>query len=227
MSRSFSDRLRDEADDLWRAQVAHPFIRGIADGSLDPARFRHYVRQDYLFLVDYGRLLALASARSPRLDWQRRFAEVALETLAGEMDLHRAYAADWGISAHELAVEPPTATTCAYTDFLLRTATLGSYAELVGALLPCIWGYSWLGRELAAEPPVEGSPYGSWIEMYASEDFAALSAWCRDVFDSVTEGFSEEAFRGVRDVFIAASRHELAFWDASWRLEPAVVTSAV
>lgn len=227
MPQPLSVTLRRNADDLWRAQIAHPFIRGIVDGSLDPERFSHYIRQDYLFLIDYGRLLALASARSPRLDWQRRFAEIALETLADEMDLHRAYAAEWGIAPDELTVVSPTATTCAYTDFLLRTAALGSYAELVGALLPCVWGYSWLGREIAAEPPVEGSPYRSWITMYASEDFAVLAAWCREVFDNVTAGLPDEALPGVRDVFIAASRHELAFWDASWHLEPAVVTSAV
>ena len=32
---------------------------------------------------------------------------------------------------------PPTPTTRAYFDFLLRIATLGDYAEWVTALLPC------------------------------------------------------------------------------------------
>ena len=40
----FTETLRQEAEPLWTAQFEHPFIRGIADGTLDPERFRHYIR---------------------------------------------------------------------------------------------------------------------------------------------------------------------------------------
>jgi thiaminase/transcriptional activator TenA len=216
---TYSSSLRREVDELWRAQLAHPFIRGVADGTLDHERFRHYVRQDYLFLVDYGRLLALASARAPRLLWQRRFAEVVVATLATEMDLHRELAAGWGIEAKELEAEQPTRTTRGYTDHLLRVATLGDYVELVSALLPCMWGYSWIGRELASEPPVARNPYAAWIRMYASDDFAELAAWCRTVLDEASGGLGDDAAARGRDAFVESSRLELAFWDASWRLE--------
>ena len=49
-------------------------MRGIGDGTLDEERFRFYVRQDYRFLIDYGRLLSLGAARAPRLAEMRRFA---------------------------------------------------------------------------------------------------------------------------------------------------------
>jgi len=42
----FSDELRADADALWQAQLDHPFVRGIADGSLPLDRFRFWVRQD-------------------------------------------------------------------------------------------------------------------------------------------------------------------------------------
>ena len=51
----FSDEARHAAADIWEAAHRHPFVLGIADGTLDPERFRFYVRQDYVFLVDYGR----------------------------------------------------------------------------------------------------------------------------------------------------------------------------
>ena len=62
----FTDELRVAATDCWQAQIEHPFIEGIADGSLDPDRFRFYIRQDYLYLIDYGRTFAIAAARAPR-----------------------------------------------------------------------------------------------------------------------------------------------------------------
>ena len=121
----FSDQLRQAAAQLWEEQHRHPFIRGIGDGTLDPEQFRDYVRQDYLFLIDYGRLLALACARAPRLELMERFAELTHSTLRTEMDLHRAYAADWGISHQELERERPHPATRAYTDFLLQHRCLG------------------------------------------------------------------------------------------------------
>jgi hypothetical protein len=81
----FSHQLRQAAADIWEAQHEHPFVRGIGDGTLDPERFRFYVRQDYLFLIEYGRLLALACARAPRLELLERFAELAQSTLRTEI----------------------------------------------------------------------------------------------------------------------------------------------
>jgi thiaminase len=130
----FSEQLRQVAAEVWEAQHEHPFVGGIADGTLDGDRFCFYIRQDYLFLIDYGRSLALACARAPRLELMERFAALAQSTLRTEMELHRAYAAEWEVSLAQLEAEPPQAATRAYTDFLLRTAALGDFAELVAAL---------------------------------------------------------------------------------------------
>ena len=72
-----SSELRSAASSVWDAAVTHPFVRGLEDGSLDEAAFAFYIRQDYLFLIDYGRLLSLGAARAPRLEWMRRFAGLA------------------------------------------------------------------------------------------------------------------------------------------------------
>ncbi len=214
---SCSDELRRAAEAVWAAQREHPFVLGIGDGSLDEARFRHYVRQDYLFLIEYGRLLALACARAPRLDMQERFADLAQATLRGEMELHRAYAAEWGIPSEALERERPTATTRAYTDYLLRTAALGDFPELVAALLPCMWGYSEIGRYLARRGRPAHPLYARWIDTYADPEFARLADWCRAVCDEVAAAGDR---RRMQEAFLLSSRYELAFWESSWRLEP-------
>ncbi len=216
----FSEELREAAAEIWEAQHEHPFVRGIGDGTLDPERFRFYVRQDYLFLIEYGRLLALACARAPRLALMQRFADLAQSTLRTEMELHRAYAAEWGIAREQLEAEPIAPATRAYADFLLRTAALGDFGELVGALLPCMWGYSELGRRLAERGRPANELYARWIDMYAGEDFTKLASWCREVCDETAAGAGEEGRSRMRDAFVESSRHELAFWDAAWQLAP-------
>lgn len=217
----FADELRAAAADVWEAQHAHPFVRGVGDGTLAEETFRHYVRQDYVFLVDYGRLLALACARAPELATMRRFAELTQAILVDEMDLHRSLAAEWGIAGEELEREPAAPATSAYADFLLRTAALGDFAELVAALLPCMWGYAEVGERLAAAGPPAHPGYARWIETYADPQFQALAEWCRGLVDKLGRDADEAARARMRRAFVASSRHELAFWDAAWRREAA------
>ncbi len=221
MARCFSDRLREAAEAVWRAQLEHPFLRGIGDGSLDLERFKFWVRQDYVFLIEYARLLALAAARSPDLDTMSRFAGLLKETLDTEMSLHRTYAEEFGITRTELEAEPAAPATRAYTDFLLRTATLGDFPELVAALLPCMWAFSEIGQDLAKKPQPADRRYAKWIEMYSSREFAALAAWCRDLLDRVAAGLPEREMQKLEAAFLASSRHELRFWEAAWKMEAA------
>jgi len=219
MAERFTDRLRETAARIWEAQHQHPFVRGIGDGTLELERFKYWVRQDYVFLVDYARLLLLVAARSPSLDLMSRFARLATETLQTEMSLHRTYAAQFGISPAELEGEPPAPATRAYTDFLLRTATLGDYAELVAALLPCMWGFSEIGQRLAARTAPQDERYAQWIAMYSSPEFADLAQWCRELLDCLATGMLEGDLQKLEAAFLASSRHEWRFWEMAWKME--------
>ena len=212
---SFADELRTASADVWDAQHAHPFVRGIGDGTLPEEPFRWYVRQDYRFLIDYGRLLALGAARAPRLEEMRRFAGLAQGVLEQEMALHTGFAERWGIAAAELEAVTPAPATAAYTDFLLRTAALGDYAELVAALLPCMWGYAEIGERLARAGVPDHPGYATWIATYADPEFQDLAVWARGLADAADAG--PGARERMHAAFRASSEHELAFWDAAWR----------
>lgn len=216
ISQSASARFRQAADAIWQAQHDHPVVRGIGDGSLDPAIFSSWLRQDYLFLVDYARLFGAAVLRAPDLAAMTRFAELLRGILVTEMDLHRSYVAEFGITEAELERETKAPTTQGYTDFLLRTATTGDYAELLGALLPCMWGYNEVGLRLAERGMPADQRYRAWIETYASDEFTALAAWCRDLTDDACANLPEHARRRAEAAFVTASRYELAFWEMAW-----------
>jgi thiaminase/transcriptional activator TenA len=211
--------LRAAAGEIWDAQHRHPFVRGIGDGTLDLERFRFWIRQDYLFLIEYARLLALAAARSPDLETMRRFTSLLHETLHEEMDLHRSYSADLGIPVAELEREKMAPTTRGYTDFMLRTATVGDFAELVGALLPCMWGFNEIGRRLAERGVPNSEYYARWVHMYASDEFTGLVDWLRELTDRISTNLPGASWDRMRDVFLTSSRYELSFWEMAWTLE--------
>jgi thiaminase/transcriptional activator TenA len=211
---TFSDDLRTEAAAVWEAALEHPFVRGIGDGTLPEDRFRFYVRQDYLFLIDYGRLLALAAARAPAPATMRRLAGLAHGVLDTEMDLHRRFAAGWGITAEQLESERAAPATSAYCNFLLRTAALGDYAEVVAALLPCMWSYAEIGTRLASGPP-DHEGYAEWIAMYAGAEFQELALWARELTDEAAAAVVDHG--PMHAAFRASTEHEVAFWDSGWR----------
>jgi thiaminase/transcriptional activator TenA len=194
-------------------QLDHPFVRGLADGTLPAEAFRRFIRQDYLFLLDYSRALELAAGHAPVRDVGARLSKLARETATRELALHRAYADEWGIEEAELEREQPTPATRAYTAFLLDRAGAG-FPEAVAALLPCMWGYSEVGRRLV---PPRDDRYAPWIALYASAEFAELAAWCRDVVDAAALDADEPTRARMREAFATSCRHELAFWEAAWR----------
>jgi thiaminase/transcriptional activator TenA len=219
MAPRLTDALRALAEPIWRAQHAHPFVRGIGDGSLDLERFTHWVRQDYRFLIEYSRLFGLAAARAPDLDTLGRFADLLQATARTEMDLHRAYAREFGITEAELEREPMAPTTRAYTDFLIRVAATGDFVELVAALLPCMWGFAEIGQTLKARGLPAEPRYAKWIAMYADPGFVALAEWCRALVDRLAEGAGDAARRRIEEAFLTSSRYEYLFWEMAWRRE--------
>lgn len=212
----FAAHLWRGAADLHAAVLAHPFVRGLGDGSLPLARYRDYLRQDYVFLIDYARVLALGVAAAPDPADMDRLAGLLHATLHVEMDLHRRTCADMGIGPAELEAVPAAPFTFTYTRHLLAVARAGTLGEIAAALLPCQWGYAEIGRELHARgtPPV--APYREWIDAYVSEGYQNTARMVWDLCDrcGAVMGSAERA-RAER-VFQDSCRCEYRFWDGCW-----------
>ncbi len=217
---SLSQKLHATAVPIWQKTLRHPFVVGLGNGSLSLDRFRFYMCQDYVFLIEYSRTLALATAKAADLETMGRFATLLDATLNQEMALHREFAAECGISVETLAATQPAPTTFAYTRHLLEVATLGNLAEIVTALLPCQWGYSEIGQTLARQGKPAHPPYppyyAKWIDMYASAEFAAVGIWLRDLLDSLAPTADEER---LTHIFRASSRYEYLFWEMAYQSE--------
>lgn len=216
---AISDEFRRHAHAIWEASCAHPFVRGIGDGSLPEARFRYYLAQDYVYLIDFSRFFALAAAKAGALGAMERFASLLDETLHFEMDLHRSLCAEFGISREVLEQTRPAPTCLGYTSFLLRVAYEGEMAAMLAALLPCSWGYGETGVRLKAHGLPAAPHYAKWIETYASPEYQQLVAWLRDLFDEAAGDVPGAARRRLQDIFDTSSRWEYLFWEMAWRVE--------
>lgn len=211
-----SAHLRALADPIWQTQLTHPFVTAIGDGTLDLDRFGFWLRQDYLFLIDYARLFAAGVLRAPDLDTMTSMAALVHDTLHLELGLHRSYVAGFGITEADLGATTKTPTCQGYTDFLIRTASTGDFPELLGALLPCMWGFAEIGAHLASGPRPADDRLARWIDMYASDEFQQAAGACRDLVDRHCAGLTGDMRRRVETAFLTSSRWELAFWEMAW-----------
>lgn len=190
--------------DLAAAALAHPFVRGLADGSLPRASFAGYVAQDAYFLEAFARGYALGVVHSR----DRAALETFADLLAGvrdELRLHDAYAARWEI---DLAAVEPAPATLAYTDFLLATAATGGLGVTCAAMTPCMRLYAHLGRSLSGGA---AETYAEWVTTYADPAFEELAATLERLLDTHAEDTAD-----VRRAYRRAMALEVAFFDAAF-----------
>ncbi len=214
---SGSEQLRALGADIWAAQKSHPFVVELAEGSLAPGAFEHWIRQDYRYLQDYARLFAIAGSKARDEEQMTGLLGVANAVLETEMDLHRSFAADYGISTAALEATEKAPTCVAYTNFLLRTAYEGSLAEIAAALYPCMQGYLDVADHMA-ELATEPHRYTPFIELYTSDEFRAEVQWCREFVDDCYAAFPGE-HAAMEDAFLTSGKLEYRFWEMAYTQE--------
>ncbi|MGH2713778.1 MAG: thiaminase II [Thermoleophilaceae bacterium] len=217
--RLLSVRLWAGIDDIYASILAHPFIAGLTDGSLDGEAFRFYAVQDAHYLREYARALSVAAARAPTEADIAMFSEHAAGAIAVERSLHESFFADFGMSAAEVAATPMAPTNLAYTSYLLAVVYGGSFPEALGAVLPCYWIYWEVGKALLQR----GSPnplYQRWIETYGGEEFAAVVRAVLALTDRLGPQLAPADEACMRERFRTTSQYEWMFWEMGYRQEP-------
>lgn len=220
MPYQFED-LKKSCPTEWRDYIEHSFVRQLSDATLAPEAFRHYLKQDYLFLIQFARAFALAAYKSPSLSDLRQAKDGLLTILETELGLHIRYCNEWGVSEEELADLPEARATMAYTRYVLDTGSRGDLLDLHVALSPCLVGYgeiaNWLNRR-AETIRGDANPYDAWITMYESDEFqSAMQAevhWLNERLADVSPTRFEQLTRIFRD----ATRLEIDFWDMGLNL---------
>jgi len=223
MSGTFTGGLWQQITGIYSQILAHPFLTGLADGSLPAEAFAFYVVQDALYLKGYAQSLAIVGSQAPDAATGEMFRRHAAEAIAVEQELHGSLLAGLGIDPAAAAAAEPAPTNLAYTSYLLAAARAG-YAEGVGAVLPCYWIYGEVGKHLLER----GSPkprYQKWIDTYGGEDFGETVNAVLAVADALGPGLGATERALAHRHFKITSRYEWMFWDMGYRKEAWPVAS--
>ena len=208
-------QLWTSIDDVWSRILHHPFLQGLQGGTLDQAKFRYFLGQDYRYLEDFARALLHLAAKAPDAAALRTLWRHVGTVFEVEEALHADLTATLGGDAASLAATPRGDETDRYVDFLLHHTAHGDFAAGVIAVLPCYWIYREVGLALAAQGKSPDPTYGAWIATYAGDVYgkavAEMQAFAAAALQSSPE--RAEEFAGI---FRQGTRHELAFWQQAY-----------
>ena len=209
-------QLQQACQNEWDAYIQHDFVQQLGNGTLAADAFRHYLKQDYLFLIQFARAFALAAYKSPTLEDLRQ-AKAGLEAIVDlELGLHIQYCREWGISEQELQALPEARATMAYTRYVLDTGNRGDLLDLHVALAPCLVGYGQVAQWLNSRSETlrgQANPYDAWITMYESEEFQSATTAEIDWLNRELADVSPRRFEQLVRIFSDATRLEIDFWD--------------
>ncbi len=215
-----AQRLLEATKEIWNSYNEHPFVKGIEDGTLDKEKFRYYIIQDYLYLIDYAKAFAIGIAKAKSVETAQLFSGYISLLTGSEMNIHHGYMGKFGVSQEELDNTPRALDNLSYTSYMLRVAYEEGEAEILAAILSCAYSYELIAKNMVKNTPncVNHEFYGEWITGYASDDYAKENIVLLETLNKMTENYTEEQLKHLTDIFVACSRYEYLFWDFSWKM---------
>ncbi len=217
---TFYDVLRRDAEPIWEKIHHHPFIVEMAEVRLPLEKFRFYLKQDHIFLTEFSRFLAMATAKSKKVEQMTWLSDLLNATLTGEMQMQKKVTKSLGMIERDLLSSEPAPTTRAYASYLLGVASTGSIGEILASMSPCPCSYLEIAEKVLSRNESEMHPaFKEWCSLYASEESKKMVGRLVDFLNEVAEENSAEDRELMREHFLVTSRYEYLFWDMAYKME--------
>jgi len=216
--RGWSGEAWKAALSVFKKILVHPFVAGLADGTLPQDVFAYYIRQDALYLESYARTMAAIAVRLPRQEQRDLMTGFIKDTLAVERYMHELYQS---MNEKHLPPAPAKASpTCQmYMSYEARIASTAPVEVACAVILPCFTVYQQAGMHLLASRTKNANPYDAWIDSYADPSFdkatRAAVALCDELASSATPAVRTQ----MTEAYCNATRMEWMFWDSAWKKE--------
>ena len=217
---SFSRNLKEKAIKVWEAGYNHPFVQELGQGTLDKKKFQFYLLQDYQYLLQYAKVFALAVVKADFEDLMMHLTNVQ-HSVFNEINLHKQYMENFGISHKEMMEVKPSLFNRTYTANMLAVGQTGDLADILATLFPCAWTYNDYGKRLKAQyaDKLENNFYKTWIETYASSEFEESFVWFYDALDKLVADKTNAGRAKVEQIFVSSVEFEYLFWDMAYKQE--------
>lgn len=200
-----AENLKSLYLDEWNRYVGHEFVRRMEHGDLPLENFKFYLVQDSLYVEEMLRAVMRSTELMPNDMAIRILSSVVLGRDKG-METHAFLEKELGVEKSSRM----TMTTYSYTRHLRYSSTIG-WPQFLAAWIPCMWGYSEIGKTVLNSP---NRYYRTWAEFYASKEYADRVSVILEAMDRFNGDITE-----IKDYFLISLKFEQMFWQAAFDME--------
>jgi len=205
-------KLKNSCNKEWSEYTDHKFLSDLVSNKLPDKNFRKYLIQDYVFLHQFLKILALSIYKSNSFEEINRSVNF-IKGIDHEIKLHTSYCKKWKISLNSLSNIKVERANSAYTDHILKVGKNGNNLDIFTGLAPCIIGYGEIGFKLSKIKNWKKSKYSSWIKMYSSKEYQQIA---KDNIDYLNILFKNNRYKNLiklKKIFKKSTILEKNFWE--------------
>ena len=207
--------LFSETEDLWKEAVNKPFVKKMADGTLETEKYRRYMLQDYLYLTDYIELLREISESTEKKSLRSFLEKILRETQEEAERVHLPAMRELGIGDTDIQNAVMAQVLQEYVGYMKQQLREEGFVGGLVALLQCSWAYAYIGQTVSEREAerLSASPYKSWFASYTCASYIETNQSWIDASDRETEDLDDTKKLRLCSVFQTCARYENRFWD--------------
>ena len=209
--KTFFYKLKNSCKKEWSEYTNHKFLSDLVNNKLPYKNFKNYLVQDYVFLQQFLKILALSVYKSNNFDEIDRSINF-IKGIDHEIKLHISYCKKWKIplkSLNNIVVEKANSD---YTDHVLKVGKNGDNLDIFSCLSVCIIGYGEIGFNLSKIKNWKKSKYSSWIQMYSSKEYQRVAKNNIEYLDILLKNNKGKKFNALKKNFKKSTILERNFW---------------
>ena len=213
--------IRDEIKNYFVIQSKKPFWQEMLKGTLSDEVYTYWVKVDYVYLVNFSKILALGISKGETLEEMKIMNDYLNWILNEEMMIHIEHAKKIGISETELFNCEMGPIKYSYTRHENNCANAGDLGILLSGILACIVGWPIVANILLEGQEIsDDNKYKDWLNMYAEDKVL------QEHTDKILRIFNSYASNGNREYrnilkknFFTGVKYETMCWDAYYKME--------
>ena len=205
-------KLKNSCNKVWSEYTDHKFLFDLVSNKLPDKNFKKYLVQDYVFLQQFLKILALSVYKSNSFEEINRSVNF-IKGIDHEIKLHTSYCKKWKISLNSLSNIKVERANSAYTDHVLSVGKNGNNLDIFSCLAPCIIGYGEIGFKLSKIKNWKKSKYSSWIKMYSSKEYQQIAKDNIDYLDILFKKNKNKNLNKLKKNFKKSTILERNFWE--------------
>jgi len=168
-------KLIKETEENWQKVIKHPFVEEIFLGDLPEEKFKFYLKQDYYYLNQSMRNMAILISKVDQVSTKQKLIDVIYSEANVEFAKYEKLLKLYDIKPEGFEKMEMTYANVAYSNYLLAVSSQSTYGEGLAALLPCYWSYLKMAEENMNKLQYnDNSIYRDWASVFQREEFSEL-----------------------------------------------------